>query len=286
MRSGAPAFGIPFARRLGALLLALLPLLVGCRSNSQELLEAELRDREQKLDELKKQIDHKDGEILGLEAEVDRLERRVTKGSKEPLGSLLLVRKITLGRGTGGFDENPKVPGDEALQIVVEPRDNDDQSVKAPGALHIDLFEITPQGLEFLLSTWDISAKELRSKWDTPLIGGPAYRVKLPWQALPNSDHLRVVVVFTTPEGQKFQADAKFTVRLPDRPKGPAREKDPQPLSAPPNDEPLHMPRNVVPPPDASTLEPPTPDTPAAAPANGSSGGLRPPQGARRVTFP
>jgi hypothetical protein len=225
------------SRRLlmGSALLVLLALF-GCRSANSELVEAELRDREKQLDELKQELDHRDAEIQGLEAEIQRLQRKLAKADAGPVGSALLVKRITLGRSTGGYDQDPKIPGDEALLVVVEPHDLDDQVTKIPGAVHVDLFEINQQGLEFLISTWDLSAKEVRNNWETPLIGGPAYRLVLPWKLWPNYENLRVVVQFTTPEGQRFQADKKFSIRLPGVP-------------AP---EPLHPPRPLQP-----TLSPP-----------------------------
>src|SRR5439155_1274661 len=56
------------------------------------------------------------------------------------------LKRVTLGRGTGGYD-NDNLPGDEALQVVVEPRDGDDHIVKVPASLHVAAIEINTQGL-------------------------------------------------------------------------------------------------------------------------------------------
>jgi len=297
MMSGSRKSVSSIARGLGAAVL-LWTAVTGCRSTNQEFLEAELRDKERQLDEFKQKLDHRDAEVQALEADVERLQRHTARAAGEPVGSVVLVKKITLGRGTGGYDQEPKIPGDEALQVVVEPRDMDDQAVKAPGCIHIDLFEINPQGLEFLLSTWDLTAREVRSKWDAPLIGGPGYRIVLPWQSWPNHADLRVVVQFTTPEGQRFQADKKFTIRLPERPKSeelhqPRKIQPPTPtpkqdsadrpvLATPPAERQATLPPLVAPPPPA--LDPPEstsaqPATPAAY--NTDDGGTSPSPRAR-----
>jgi hypothetical protein len=279
-----------YARRIGAALM-LLAAVAGCRSSSLELVEGELREKEKQLDDLKHESDRKDLQIQALEADIDRLQRKAAKAAGEPMGSVVLVKKITLGRSTGGYDLEPKIPGDEALQVVLEPRDIDDQSVKAPGCVHIDLYEVNPQGLEFLISDWDLSAKEVRNKWDAPLIGGPAYRIILPWKSWPNYEDMRVVVMFTTPEGQRFQADKKFTIRMPaDRvkpeqlhapkpmqpPAPAAKPAAPGVLAAPPNERTATAPPVVAPPP----LEPPTTNTAVPA-AYSDDGGTSPSPRAR-----
>ena len=55
------------------------------------------------------------------------------------------LKRITLGRSTGGRD-NDRFPGDEVLEVVVEPRDESDHVTKAPGCLQIYALEVSPSG--------------------------------------------------------------------------------------------------------------------------------------------
>ena len=66
------------------------------------------------------------------------------------------LRSLALGRQTGGLDEDGR-PGDEALQVLVEPRDADGHTLKVPGTLVIRTLEITPEGIKKPLSAWEIS---------------------------------------------------------------------------------------------------------------------------------
>jgi hypothetical protein len=191
---------------------------LGCRANC-DLVESELRDRERQLEEVKHQLESKDCELHALETELEQVHRLACKPGAGPAGARLIVKRITLGRLTGGYDQDLECPGDEALQVMLEPLDCDDQSIKAPGTLHIEVFEVTTQGLKTPLSSWDVPARELRRKWETPVFGGPAYRVVLPWKTWPTTETLRVMALFTTLDGQKFEADRDITVRLPERPK-------------------------------------------------------------------
>ena len=47
-------------------------------------------------------------------------------------GATVFIREITLGRGTGGVDDDG-VPDDEALMVVIVPTDEDRSPVKVPG---------------------------------------------------------------------------------------------------------------------------------------------------------
>jgi hypothetical protein len=249
----------------------LLPvLLLGCRANC-DLVEAELRAKEAQLCELRQELGRRDCSIQALEMEIAQLQQRQclqpVPGAPVPAG--LVVKQIKLGRLTGGFDDDPVLPGDEGLQVLLEPRDCDDQSIKAPGSLHLEVFEITPQGLKVPLSTWDLSPAELRRKWDTPVFGGPAYRITLPWKSWPMTEKVRVVAQFTTLDGQRFEADKDVTVRLADNrphvrrdvcppgivePTGP-HLPPPPPVEAPPSPPPPAAPMSR--PPDPEPMTPP-----------------------------
>lgn len=227
----------PIARSLPravALLCALFSAAsFGCRSSNQELVEIELRSKEEQLEKLKQEVDRRDLDARALEMEIAQLQRACTKPG-QPAGNVIVVKEITLGRLTGGVDEDPKLPGDEALQILLEPRDADNNTVKAPGSLHVDAYEIMPQGQKVFLSSWDLSPGELRKKWDEPLLGSAAYRIVLPWKTQPASEKLRIVVRFKTLDGQEYEVDKDVAVRLPDLPRRRYPMPDSSPMPSPP----------------------------------------------------
>src|SRR5439155_22924180 len=63
-----------------------------------------------------------------------------------------VVKTIVIGRQTGGIDDDP-TPGDEALQVVVEPRDHAGHAIKAVGSLEVTALEIDPHGAQTPLAT-------------------------------------------------------------------------------------------------------------------------------------
>src|SRR5262249_33595246 len=136
-------------RRPTGLLLA-LGLLVsagGCR-NPSELLEAELRTRENDVRELRDELYRQECQNEALQREMRAVRQSGSaKVTPEQASQTYTLKQITLGRGTGGYDDD-MCPGDEALQVVLEPRDCDGHPIKAPGALHIDALDVSPEGIK------------------------------------------------------------------------------------------------------------------------------------------
>jgi hypothetical protein len=214
----------PVALLLG---LGLLTAAAGCRSCDH--LEAELRTRERELRELRE-------ELLRTEALTAALQRDLRavppgpplKPHSEPV-PLAALKRIVLGRQTGGYDDD-KCPGDEALQVVLEPRDLDDHAVKAPGSLHVLALQISPEGLKTPLSEWDIPPEQLRRTWRSGLLS-TGYHLILPWKNWPASEKVRVIVQLTLADGQVFETDRDVTVRLlPPAYRTPLPADEPGPL--------------------------------------------------------
>ena len=97
---------------------------------------------------------------------------------------------------------------------MVEPRDGDDHTIKAPGTLQIFALEITPQGLKTPLCMWDIPAEQLRQSWKQGLLS-TGYTLTLPWkQCCRRRSTVRVIVRMTTPDQRVFEADKDIKVRV------------------------------------------------------------------------
>jgi hypothetical protein len=200
------------------LLCLVLGLAAGCRN--RDLLENELRHREElyrdALDEQRKA----ECRVESLQREVEVLRQGQPKLSPEQAALSLGVKRITLGRATGGYDKDG-LPGDELLQVVVEPRDCDDHVIKAPGTLQICALEITPQGLKLPLCTWQLGPEELSKTWKQGLLS-TGYTLFLPWKQQPHSEMVRVTVRLIVADSRVYETDKDVKVRcvpgLPPRP--------------------------------------------------------------------
>ena len=196
-----------------AFLLLLLPVLftsTGCR-NRTDLLESELRSREAMYRTVLEEQRIAEAQILSLNRELEAL-RHGAKISPETAAQTFGLKRIVLGRSTGAFD-NDAVPGDEVLQVVVEPRDPSDHLIKAPGSLHILALEVTPGGVKTPLCQWDIPPEKLRQSWKQGLLS-TGYTLMLPWKALPTTEQVRIIVRLMTSDQRVYEADKDIKVRV------------------------------------------------------------------------
>jgi hypothetical protein len=190
-------------------LLAASLLAGGCRRN--DIIQNELRARDVQYREALEELMRTEAISEDLRRENEAL-RAGQKLSPETAAQTFGVRKIVIGRGTSGVD-NDRVPGDEALQIWVEPRDASDHTMKAPGILRIAVQEISAEGEKTLLSTWDIDAERLRNSWKQGLLS-IGYMIQLPWKTPPRVETIRVIARFVLPDGRFFEADRDLKIRL------------------------------------------------------------------------
>jgi hypothetical protein len=229
--------------------LTILLLCPGCRNS--DLVEAELRSRDRELRHLRGELTSAEWENQALTHVLQGI-RQGSPISPELASQIYTIRQITLGRQTGGYDRDDK-HGDDALQVVVEPRDCDGHVLKAPGALHVEAMEINAEGVKLPLSAWDLGPEEVRRSWRSGLLT-TGYVAILPWQKWPSFEKVRVVVRFILADGRLFEADKDIRVRLlpaaarqlptVTEPLGPAVPGTPRPLPAPQKIEPAPSPKN------------------------------------------
>jgi hypothetical protein len=225
------------------LALVLVPT-AGCRNC--DLVEAELRTRNNELRELREEVHRIESQNQALLHDFAVLRQGPLALPPEAAAPVNSLRQISLGFGTGGVNEH-NCPGDEALLVVLEPRDCDNHIIKAPGALHIEAVEISPEGLKTPLSSWDIAAHQLRDKWRTGIITG--YKLILPWKTWPREERLRVVARLNLPDGRVFETDRDIVIHpapAGERLKHPTAVPDDGPhFPGPPEAEPLPKPRQA-----------------------------------------
>jgi hypothetical protein len=207
-------------------LLATLLFVAGCKNN--DLVEAELRTKENELREARDQLLQSEAHNEALQRELHAVHSSPSAKITPELGSqIYTLKEIVLGRQTGGYDDDD-CPGDEALQVVLEPRDTDGHTIKAPGLLHVEVLEISPEGLKAPLSAWDVPPEQLRRTWRNGFLA-TGYYVVLPWKNWPSNNKLRVIARFTLADDRMFEADKDITIRLTP----PAKRK---PLPASPSE--------------------------------------------------
>jgi hypothetical protein len=225
-------------RRVWFSSLCTLLLLCGCRNTNHELLESELRTKEIQYRELLDEHEKTEHHARALQSEIEAL-RKGSKLSPEQASQTFNTKRITLGRATGGQDVDNKT-GDDALLVVVEPRDGSDHIIKTPGTLRVWVLEISAQGVKTPFSHWDIPPDELARSWKSNLLSN-GYFVTQRWKSYPTTENLRLTVQLITSDGRIFEADRDIRVRLlpgAEKLHNPPLEKGPEfPMPQ------MHMPR-------------------------------------------
>ena len=236
------------AGRRASLIFALSAvLLAGCR-NRGELVENELRARDIQYREALEELSRIESHNHALQQELAAV-RSGQPITPEQAAQVFGIKRIILGRGTGGYD-NDNLPGDEMLQVVIEPRDPSDHTIKAPGAVQILALEITPQGVKLPIGEWSIGPEELRRSWKQTLLG-TGYTLRLAWQKFPQAENVRIAARLVLPDQRVYEADRDVKVRLvPGRSHQPSA-LPPPPLVHPPHGGNLPTPPGVIAPLDA-----------------------------------
>jgi hypothetical protein len=184
----------------------------GCRSRC-DLVEAELRTKERQLRELQEEACRTElfNEALQNELRILRPQSHAAV-SPEHASQVYTLKEIALGRTTGGRDDDGH-PGDEALQVLIEPRDPDGHAIKAPGSVRVDAAQISPEGIKTPLCYWELTPSQLRRTWRSGLFAN-GYDLILPWKVGPSSTKVRVTARMTIADGRMFEADKDVTIRL------------------------------------------------------------------------
>jgi hypothetical protein len=186
-------------------------LTLGCAPNKRyDLIEAELRTRERELAETRTALEQSRNLNRAYVEQSRTSNGPVVPNPSAP--TFVPVKEIALGRGTGGVDED-NIPGDEALMVVVVPKDEDGAAVKVPAELLIAAWEITPAGEKNSIGNWSIPAEKVRPTWRSGFIS-TGYFVAVPWQAFPSVEHVRVAVRLITLDGRSFETDKDILVKL------------------------------------------------------------------------
>jgi len=194
--------------------LALLAGPGGCRHHNRcDQVESELRAREDDVRHLKDELDRSEFFNQALSRELAAVRglpgpHGVPEKPSEPYP----VRSLRLGRQTGGRASDHCF-GDDALQVQVEPLDCENQAIKAPGSLYVEVLEVTKEGLKRPLSSWEVPPPELRRKWQNGLFT-TGYLLTFPWKVAPSTEKLRVLARFQMVDGRLFEADKDVTVHL------------------------------------------------------------------------
>lgn len=192
--------------------------LMGCASRGAiESLEAELREKDDRIVALEGELTKTRGDL-----EIARRETQTLRQQVSPHGGALLeeqtqvlsrVEKIRFHPLlTTGVKSNGST-GDEKLSVLLMPVDRDGELLRLPGKVDLELFDMTQPAEQQRIGQWSFTPVQTRAHWQRSLLCA-GYQFKLDWQTPPKSSELTLHGRLTIADGRQFDTTSQVKVRL------------------------------------------------------------------------
>ena len=203
--------------RSGPILFAAGMLCIGgCATRGNvELLESQLRKKEDQLYAMRSQLDQTESELGVAKKEVETLRGQLVKRGQpallpEQLQSLFRVKGIQVNKLlTGGLDRDGR-PGDDMLNVVLVPQDEHGEAVKLPGSIELEVIDLSAPANSRQVGVWRFSSEEVAGQWQSGLSSG--FQFRIPWHGRTASQDLLLHARFATADGRQF--DTSTDIRI------------------------------------------------------------------------
>lgn len=178
----------------------LLVIAAGCQSSNPA---KGVKTLKQENTELKSQLEQSKSETEQLKDQVHVLSKLPSEARIEHLYDL---QKIRITRYTNLYDKD-KDSKKEKLLVYIQPIDEQDDIVKATGAVDVELWDLNKEASQAKLGAWHVTPKELKTLWCATLI---TINYRLPFDVAGKitgkEKELVVKVTFTDyPSGKVFK---------------------------------------------------------------------------------
>jgi hypothetical protein len=222
------------------LVLGLCPvILTGCRlgfgvssRSERDRVEARLRDNDQAIIGLEKEVASLLGELDASRLEVSALRKIISEDdvvnvshviSPEEAHRTFRVKQIQISSLLSGGLDRDDVPGDEMLSVLLTPRDGSGEVLRTDGSIEMNVYDLSKPSKKQLIGTWSFDRETTREQWHSGVIG-KGFHIEVEWKTPPSSSEVLVHCRFTSSDGRRF--DTNSTVK-----------ETPEQVPAPPSDE-------------------------------------------------
>ncbi|MBI1348741.1 hypothetical protein GC163_20910 [bacterium] len=198
----------------------LLMGLSGCLGRGEtDLLQARLREQQQRLTEAESQLQTSQRDLKLARKETEGLRVQLAQSGQPgllPEQSDILVRASAIKINTmltAGFDQDDSY-GDDSLVVHFMPVDDLGEPLRLPGDIEIKVLDpALPEDAQ-TIAHWNFTAAESREKWFRGLFGA-GYQFTLPWKAPPEHSELVVHVQLKPADGRSFTASHIVNITPP-----------------------------------------------------------------------
>ena len=199
--------------------LLLLAATSGCNRGARrsvELLESRIRNQEETIASLRRNVSTLEAEREATQREADAL-RAAAKSQNDPVvlaehaETQFRVSEVYINTYlSGGLDRDGK-HGDELLTVLVVPQDKAGDTLRATGKLEIDVVDFAAPTGQQRIGHWNFDRNQTRELWHFGLIGR-GIQITVPWQKPPISEIVTVHARLTMPDGRQFNSTEELRV--------------------------------------------------------------------------
>ena len=133
----------------------------GCQEQSQNSLWDQIKELGQEKVALREQNEKLQSENKQLKEQVKTLS---SLDSEVRLEAFAAIKKVKIGKRSGFFDKD----GDgvkEKLIVYVRPSDDTGDTVKIPGTITVQLWNLNNESDEAMLAGWKLGPEEIKTLW-------------------------------------------------------------------------------------------------------------------------
>lgn len=206
--------------RLSGIAFFMIATLIGCvgRGNT-ELLESQLRLRDEQLAEARRHKDATDRRLVAIERERDLLASRSADNNPilpEQARAASAVENIEVQRLLSGLVDTQSAG--KAVKLVVSPVDADGEVIRVVGEFRVEAVRAPPaddddsEAIELVahqesnLGSWKFTNRDADNLWRTGFARG--YHLRLPVHPEAATVPLKFTVKFTSIDGREFETTA------------------------------------------------------------------------------
>ena len=148
-------------------ILIFLILVTGCANpNVKESADVQIEQLTQEKTQLQKQFEQSENENKKLKQQVQILSGLPNEVKLESLNQ---IESVKIGRYTGFFDKD-KDGKEEKLIVYIQPVDEQGDTIKAVGAVDVQLWDLNKTDGQAMLGEWKVEPDELKKLWFATMV--------------------------------------------------------------------------------------------------------------------
>lgn len=190
----------------------------GCASRGNlEVLESALRQQEDQLAALQRELTATRGELEVSQNEISRLRTQLAQNGQQAHSPEHLENEFkAVGLRfnsylTSGLDRDG-IPGDEMLSVLLYPHDEQGGLVKLIGTVELKAVDLSAPKGQHEIGSWTFTPSQTKDAWHSGFLAA-GFLFEQPWQQPPQGADVTLHARFKTIDGRQFEAVQPLRVK-------------------------------------------------------------------------